>query len=85
MSVHANLRAAHNEARCLKDAFRAHIMRANISDEARAELLLTADECVDEAMHDEIAQLEADEQERQAGIWHKERLEELRDYERRVF
>lgn len=69
----------------VKDGIRSVILLSNLTDEAKAELILTSEECVDEAAHDELAAAEADEQERQAGIWHDERLADLRDYERRVF
>lgn len=68
----------------VKAALRAVILLADFPDAAKAELILTAEECVDEAMFDELASAEADEQEREAGIYHRERAADIRDFQRRV-
>lgn len=85
MSVHSTSREARNEADHIKAAFRSIVTLANMPDEAKAELLLNAEECVDEAFHDEIADLEHDEEARASCIYHSELAADIRDLQRRAF
>lgn len=72
MTCHNTSREARQEAESIKAAFRAIVTLANMDDAAKAELLLTAEECVDEAFHNEIADLEYDEECREACIYRRE-------------
>ena len=81
MTTHSTSREARNEADSIKAAFRSIVTLANMSDEAKASLLLSAEECVDEAFHDEIADLEHDEEARASCIYHRE-IDDMRHPDR---
>jgi hypothetical protein len=85
MTIHSTSREARNEAENIKAAFRSIVTLANMPDDAKAELLLNAEECVDEAFHDEIADLEHDEEARASCIYHSELAADIRDLQRRAF
>lgn len=81
MTIHSTSRQARNEADSIKAAFRSIVTLANMPDEAKASLLLNAEECVDEAFHDEIADLEHDEEARASCIYHRE-IDDMRHPDR---
>lgn len=81
MTIHSTSREARNEADSIKAAFRSIVTLANMPDEAKASLLLSAEECVDEAFHDEIADLEHDEEARASCIYHRE-IDDMRHPDR---
>lgn len=72
MTCHNTSREARQSAEATKAGCRAIINAAIMPDAAKATLILEVEECVDEAFHNEIADLEYDEAYRKACIYQRE-------------